>query len=189
MKKGIMDRREFLNVAAMGIAVAAADRVVSAAEKDNGKIAAKAPAVNLYVCSVCGHIEFGGAPEFCPVCHAAQDNFQQNNTVFTEAEAKNKDGAAKHVPVITAKKQSALVPEQPCCEIAVRIGKALHPMEDAHRIRFIDCYIDDKYVSRVLLTVGTVPAVTFYPKATGSKVRIVELCTVHGHWQAETEIK
>jgi len=27
---------------------------------------------SLYVCDVCGHVELGSAPEFCPVCHAEE---------------------------------------------------------------------------------------------------------------------
>ncbi|MCX7019331.1 MAG: rubrerythrin family protein [bacterium] len=38
-----------------------------------GKDMADAP---VYVCSVCGHIEIGGAPDKCPICGADKDKFE-----------------------------------------------------------------------------------------------------------------
>jgi superoxide reductase len=187
-----VSRRDFLNTAVIGVTVAAAGQVVRAAENKVAAPAAqptpgqvaKTSGASIFVCGICGHVSFGSAPDACPVCHASKERFRQEDTLFTDAEAKSKEGAVKHVPVITLKKQSALITE-PCKEITVRIGKTLHPMEEAHFVRFIDCYVDDKYVERVILTPGSMPAVTAYVKASGSKVRVVEFCTVHGHWQAE----
>lgn len=31
--------------------------------------------VNIYLCPVCGHIEFGQPPENCPICRARQERF------------------------------------------------------------------------------------------------------------------
>lgn len=33
--------------------------------------------VNVYLCPVCGHIEFGAPPESCPICKAKRDRFVQ----------------------------------------------------------------------------------------------------------------
>ena len=182
-EKGI-SRREFLNVAAAGAAIAMAGNVFPILGKTE-----EVPAqMKLFVCSVCGHVEYGAAPEFCPVCHASKENFKQDDALFTEAEAKLKDGGKNHTPEIIVKKKSDLIKEQPTHEVEVRIGKVLHPMEESHHIRWIDCYVDDKYVSRILLTVETQPAVTFQLKAGGKKARIVELCNLHGHWQAEANL-
>ena len=144
--------------------------------------------MKLFVCSICGHVEYGAAPDFCPVCHASKDNFKQNDALFSEIETKFKDAGNSHTPEIIVKKKSDLIKEHPCVEVEVRIGKTVHPMEEAHHIRWIDCYADDKYVSRVMLTLGIMPAATFQLKAGGKKVRIVEVCTVHGHWQAEASL-
>ncbi len=184
MEQKNITRRDFLNVAAMGAAVAAAGKVFPILGKDEQP----AMKMKLFVCSVCGHVEFGSAPEFCPVCHASKDNFKQNDALFTEAEAKLKDGGLSHNPEIIVKKQSDLIKEQPCHQVEVRIGKKLHPMEEAHHIRFLDCYVDDKHVTRVMLTIGVQPASSFLLKAAGKKVRIVELCNLHGHWQAEASL-
>jgi len=142
----------------------------------------------IFVCGVCGHIEFGSAPDKCPVCFAPKDRFKQNDNVFIDAEAKSKEAAVKHIPAITVSKQCGLIPEQSCVDIHVRIGKTLHPMEAAHFINWVDCYIDNQHVARALLTPGVNPASCFHLKKAGSKVRIVEFCNIHGHWQAEAAV-
>jgi desulfoferrodoxin-like iron-binding protein len=180
MEKNVT-RREFLNVAAMGAAVVAAGQAMPILAKEEPPVMK----MKLFICSVCGHVEFGGAPEFCPVCHASKENFKQDDELFTQAEMKLKDGGHSHNPEIMVKKQSDVIKEQPCHQVEVRIGKALHPMEEAHHIRFIDCYVDDKYVSRVMFTTNVYAAGSFMLKTAGKKVRIVELCNLHGHWQAE----
>jgi desulfoferrodoxin-like iron-binding protein len=184
MEQKNITRRDFLNVAAMGAAVAAAGKVFPILGKDEQP----AMKMKLFVCSVCGHVEFGSAPDFCPVCHASKDQFKQDDALFTDAEAKFKDAGPLHTPEIIVKKQSDLIKEPPCHQVEVRIGKKLHPMEEAHHIRFLDCYVDDKYVARVILTIGVEPAGSFIFKAAGKKVRIVDLCTIHGHWQAEASL-
>jgi len=144
--------------------------------------------MKVFICGVCGHLEFGEAPDNCPVCHVTKENFTRNDKVFEEAAEKSKEGAVKHIPAITIKKECGMVPENCCTDILVRIGETLHPMEAAHSIQFIDCYLDDSYVARVSLTPAANPAVIFHVKEGGSRVRIVEFCNLHGHWQAEADI-
>jgi desulfoferrodoxin-like iron-binding protein len=183
LEQSNVSRREFLEAAAVGAAVMAAGPVFEVVGKEEAMPMAKA----IYVCGVCGHVEFGMAPENCPVCHAPKEKFTQNDKVFEEAIANYKDAGISHTPAITVRKKSTLIPETPTYEIEVRIGKKLHPMEEAHHIAFIDFYVDDKYFSRLMLTLGADPAATLYTKASGAKVRVVQLCTVHGHWQAEAK--
>ena len=144
--------------------------------------------MSIFICGQCGHIEFGSAPEHCPVCFAPKDKFTQNDDVFEESAEKSKEAAVKHIPSIKVNKQCALIPEQSCLDVIIRIGETLHPMEEAHHIQFIDCYVDDTYISRILLTPGVFAAGCFHLKIVGSKVRIVEHCNIHGHWQAEADI-
>jgi desulfoferrodoxin len=144
--------------------------------------------MSIFICGVGGHIEFGSAPDNCPVCGAPKDMFTQNDNVFTEAAEKSQEGAVKHIPAIKVNKACGLVPEEPCIDVIVRIGETLHPMEEKHHIRFIDCYIDDTYVGREFLSPGLFPATCFHLKKSGSKVRIVELCNIHGHWTAEADL-
>ena len=161
----------------------------------------------IFICSVCGHIEFGKAPDKCPVCMSPREKYSQNDNVFTESEEKSKEAAIKHIPSITINKECKLIPELPqipqkkygeypannipelsCTDVIVRIGKAIHPMEAAHYIRFIDCYVDDAHVSRVMLSPGVFAGACFHLKARGNKVRIVENCNIHGYWQLEGQL-
>ncbi len=138
--------------------------------------------MKIYICKVCGHVEFNQAPAKCPTCGASQASFSQNDNVFAESAAKSKEAAVKHVPSVKIVKQCGLIPDKGCIDVIVRIGETLHPMEDAHFIQFVDCYIDDIYVSRVLLSPGVYAAACFHLKAHGENVTVVENCNIHGYW-------
>lgn len=144
--------------------------------------------MNIFICGTCGHVAFGIAPDNCPVCASPKGMFTQNDKVFEEAAEKSKEGAVKHIPSIKVNKTCGLIPEQSCLDVIVRIGETLHPMEEGHHIAWIDCYVDNEYVSRVLLTPDVFAAGCFHLKATGSRVRVVELCNLHGHWEAEADL-
>lgn len=155
-------------------------------ENDNYKY--EEEVMNVFICSICGHAEFGAAPDNCPVCFSPKDKFSQNDKVFEEAAEKSKEGAVKHIPSIKVNKTCGLIPDQDCVDVIVRIGETLHPMEEAHHIVWIDCYVDDKYASRILLSPAVYAAGCFHLKVTGSRVRVVEFCNLHGHWQAEADL-
>ncbi len=142
--------------------------------------------MNIFICKVCGYVEFNSAPEACPVCSAK--TFEQNNNIFIDSAEKSKEAAVKHIPAIQVVKKCGLIPEETCTDILVRIGETLHPMEEKHHIMYIDCYIDAKYASRIMLTALTWASVVFHIKASGSKVTIVERCNVHGFWKAEADL-
>ncbi len=144
--------------------------------------------MSLFICSVCGHLEFNQAPENCPVCFAAQDNFKQNDSIFTEAKENASEAAVKHVPTIKVNRESSIIPEGSCIELTVRVGETLHPMQESHMIQFLDCYVDGKYVTRVLLTPDAYPAAVIQIKEAGSKVTIVESCNLHGYWMSDVEL-
>ena len=114
--------------------------------------------MNIFICEVCGHIAFGSAPDKCPACGAAKEKFTQNDNVFVEAVEKSVEGAVKHIPAIKVNKVCGLIPEQSCVDVIVRIGETLHPMEEKHFIQFIDCYLDNTFVSRVMLSPGVYAA-------------------------------
>jgi superoxide reductase len=144
--------------------------------------------MNVYICKVCGHIAFGNSPDNCPVCAAPRDNFIQNDNVFTESMEKSKEGAVKHIPSIKVVKQCGIIPEESCTDIIVRIGEKLHPMEEKHFIMFIDCYVDGKYASRVMLTPSVWASALFHIRIPGKKVTIVENCNLHGYWTADADL-
>ncbi len=153
MEEKLFSRRNFLRTAAIGATVAATGKLFTVSGKPAAASEAKAVSgtspMKMYVCSICGHIEFGSAPDNCPVCHAPKDKFTLNDTVFSDAMKKFPDKAESHAPVISIKKEPGLVADAPCKEISVRVGKILHPMEEAHHIKFIDFYIEDKFVEPV----------------------------------------
>jgi superoxide reductase len=183
MNNESMGRRSFLEASTMAAALLASGGLfrATAVEKQKG-------AVSIFVCSVCGHVEFGAAPASCPVCHSSQDQFKRNDSVFKEAAAQSAELPVKHIPEISVTRSSKLINEVPTKDVSVRIGKSLHPMEEAHHIQWIDCYVDNRYISRTLLTPGSHPAVSYYPAINGAKIRIVEHCNLHGHWQAEMSL-
>jgi desulfoferrodoxin-like iron-binding protein len=180
----VITRRDFLHSAAIGAAVLAAGPMFRTEAKE-GAAASIVPAI--YVCGVCGHVEFGGAPESCPVCHAPKEKFALNNALFSDTHAKFKDVAGSHAPVITVNKGPQLVPEMPCKELSVRVGKTMHPMEESHHIKFIDWYMNDKFVTRIFPPLQTYPAVSIYLKSATGKIKTVSWCNLHGYWEAEAE--
>lgn len=144
--------------------------------------------MNIFICGMCGHIEFSAAPDQCPVCKSPREKYTRNDKVFEESAAKSKEAAIKHIPAITINSSCGLIPEQTCMDVIVRIGPTLHPMEAAHFIQFIDCYIDEKYVSRIMLGPQVFAAGCFHLKASGKMVTIVENCNIHGYWKSEMNI-
>ena len=144
--------------------------------------------MSILVCGQCGLIQFGQAPDSCPVCGSPQDKFSQNDKVFEEAAEKSKEGAVKHIPSVNVVKECGMIPENDCIDVLVRVGETLHPMLPEHFIQFIDCYIDHAYAGRAFLTPAMNPSVIFHLKDKGTKVQIVELCNVHGHWMTEASL-
>jgi len=141
--------------------------------------------MDIYLCTICGHIEFKNSPDTCPVCSGPKDKFEQNNNVFIESAEKSKEAAIKHIPLINVINECGIVKEESCTDVLVRIGEKLHPMEEKHHITFIDCYVDDKYVSRVTLTPNVWASALYHLKQAGKKVTIVENCNIHGYWKQD----
>jgi superoxide reductase len=143
--------------------------------------------MSLYLCSVCGYVAFGGAPEKCPVCQSPKDKFEQRDNLFTESKEKSPEGAVKHVPVITVSKDCKIVGGA-CVDISIKVGETAHPMEEKHFIVFIDCYVDDKWISRMMLSPEVFAAGIVHLKARGSKFKAVEHCNLHGWWEKEVSL-
>jgi superoxide reductase len=146
--------------------------------------------VRVFVCSVCGHIQFGAAPETCPVCHAKQQAFKEQPDAIKQPANPNAltDGDKKHIPKIVVVKKCGLVPEG-CVDVHVRVGEILHVMQPAHWIRYIDFYLDRKYVARVSLTPEKCNAAAgLHLNATSGTVTAIENCNVHGNWMSEVAL-
>ena len=80
-EKNCVSRREFLSAAAVAATVMAAGPMFKVSAKSETKMAMP----DIYVCGVCGHVEFGAAPENCPICHAPKEKFTEKNTLFADA--------------------------------------------------------------------------------------------------------
>jgi superoxide reductase len=143
--------------------------------------------MKIYICQVCGHIEFNNLPDTCPVCGVEKDKFLQNDAIFKESIQKSPEAEVKHVPSIVVNDEiCSIIPKSGCMDVVVRIGKVMHPMEEKHYIRFIDAYRNDKFIARMMLTpLSVYPAACFYLKEAGGKITIVENCSIHGYWKSE----
>jgi superoxide reductase len=145
--------------------------------------------MKIFICQMCGHLEFDAAPEKCPVCGAPKSSFKQNDDIFNESAAKSPEAAVKHIPALTVNKSCLLIPEQTCADVLFRIGKTLHPMEEKHFIQWVDCYVNNKYVERVFFTPnGVNPAGCFHFRIALGSVTIVENCNLHGYWKADVSV-
>lgn len=144
--------------------------------------------MKLFICKVCGYLEFNEAPGKCPVCSAPKSAFEQNDDIFRTSKEKSPEAEVKHIPAVTVKKECKLIEEGACTDIVFRIGSKLHPMEEKHFIQFADCYLDQKFVARVHFTPGVFAAGTFHLKEQGKKVQLVENCNIHGYWMSEAEL-
>jgi superoxide reductase len=139
----------------------------------------------LFVCQICGHIEFGAAPDHCPVCHAPREKFKEDAAAVNPAE---KEGKEKHVPVILVTKECGLIPDA-CADVHVKIGSVPHPMAEDHWINWIDAYNNRKFIARYYLTPALEPAVSLHLKRELSgSLQVVEFCNKHGRWMAEASL-
>lgn len=141
-----------------------------------------------FVCKVCWFISINGAaPNKCPVCGAPKTSFEEKeNAIKTSQDEITL--SEKHTPVITLVKKCGLIPEG-CQDVHVKIGEVQHPMLTEHYIAHIDFYIDNEFISRVILTPGKLnPAAALHLKAEEGKLSVIELCNLHGAWIKETNI-
>jgi len=183
-----------MNAAAGVVLVATgASPKATARSKDNGKPAkplapaSRANSSKLHVCDMCGHVEFGTAPEFCPVCHA-EERFSPKDSIFSEAMAKLKDGGTKHTPVIRVQEKPTLVTDVPCKEVLVRVGQTMHEMDNANHIHFVDFYLDGAFFTRFFASPHMQPAVALFVVGNAARIRAVSYCNMHGFWQAEASL-
>ena len=125
----------------------------------------------VYKCEICGNIIevlHGGTGQL--VCCGEPMKLLKENTVDASLE--------KHVPIISKPSQGVLV----------QIGSIPHPMEEKHFIQFIDCYQNERYLGRAMLSPGVYPAACFHLKEPTGKVTITEHCNLHGYWKTEIEL-
>lgn len=144
-----------------------------------------------YVCKVCRFISIdGSAPEKCPVCGAPKASFEEKlDAIKLPQDQKNlSELEKKHIPVITVVKTCALIPEG-CQDVHFKLGQVQHPMVAEHFILHIDVYVDNIFVSRIILTPETLnPAAALHMKVTSGKLIVVALCNLHGAWIKDVDL-
>jgi superoxide reductase len=86
------------------------------------------------------------------------------------AAKKADEGREKHVPVI----------EKSGDTIKVKVGSIPHPMEEKHRIEWIELLAGDR-VCRQFLKPGDAPEAAFCPQEAAVSAR--EHCNIHGLWE------
>ena len=138
---------------------------------------------NLFLCKICGHIEFKEAPETCPVCGAPKSKFTLDSHAIMPTE---KEGKEKHVPVIVATDSCGLIPDA-CRDAHIKVGSIPHPMQDDHWIQWIDVYINKKFSARYMMFPQSLQATVGIHVKSDQKgtIEAIEHCNKHGSWMAE----
>lgn len=117
----------------------------------------------IYKCNVCGNIveliHVGGGQLIC--C---------GQPMVLLLEKTNDEGYEKHVPVLEKTENG----------IKVKVGAILHPMEEKHRIEWIEI-VTDKETDKIFLKIEDSPEVEFCIKSKNFIVRTY--CNVHGLWK------
>ena len=146
--------------------------------------------MKVFACK-CGHVEFNAAPDKCLVCGAPKTSFVENPAAIMKPAnpAALSEGDKKHIPQIVIVKECGLIPGGCCTDVHARIGEIEHVMQDKHYIRYLDYYLDYKFISRVWLSPNLChPAAALHLNTTKGKITVVENCNVHGSWMAEADI-
>ena len=140
----------------------------------------------LFVCGVCGHVEFGAAPDICPVCLSPKEKFTEDPKAIHPAE---KEGKEKHVPVIVKSDHCGLMPGI-CQDVHIKVGSVPHPMQSEHWIQWIDVYLNKQLQARYqIYAVNLQAAVGIHFKSDQhGTLTVVEHCNIHGTWMAEAQI-
>jgi desulfoferrodoxin (superoxide reductase-like protein) len=138
-----------------------------------------------FICQVCGHIAFEQAPVDCPVCSSAIENFENAPDVIKKPA--DPDALSEtdriHIPKIVIDKTCTLLHQRECITARVTVGENEHMMESEHFIHFMDFYIDQKYISRVLLTPKhSYPSADLHFHLTMGTLSVIAHCNVHGSW-------
>jgi superoxide reductase len=147
--------------------------------------------MQVFECKVCGHIEFNEIPEKCLVCRSPKTAFEENAAAIKKPAdaAALTEGDKKHIPQIVVVKECGLIPGGGCVDVHVKVGEIEHVMQDNHYIRYIDYYVDHRFISRVWLSPNVChPAAGLHLNVSEGTVTAVENCNVHGNWMSEAAI-
>jgi superoxide reductase len=118
----------------------------------------------VYKCNVCGHI--------VEILHGGSGQLVCCNQPMEKLEEKTVDeGNEKHVPVVEKTKEG----------VRVKVGSVEHPMEEKHRIEWIEIVADGMRQLK-FLSPGDKPEAEFRC-ADAKKIEAREHCNIHGLWK------
>ena len=138
-----------------------------------------------FICQVCGHVAFEQAPVDCPVCNSAIENFENDPDAITKpADPDNLSETDRiHIPKIVLAKTCTLGHQPDCVTAHVTVGENEHVMESEHFIHFMDFYLDQKYISRIMLTPkNNYPTADLHFSLARGTLAVITHCNVHGSW-------
>ncbi|MCA6071114.1 MAG: hypothetical protein LE168_01805 [Endomicrobium sp.] len=141
------------------------------------------------ICKICGYVALDGNRGQCPVCHA-KNVFEEREDAYKAPDFKAASGESekKHIPSFAVIQERG-IPGNGCIDVHVKIGEIPHPALPEHHITEIAFYVDNKFISNVMLTADINPAVVVHLKSgTKGKVQVIENCNLHGKWYNEVEI-
>lgn len=144
-----------------------------------------------YVCQACKYIALNGAPVDCPVCGMAIENFENDpDAIKKPVDTGNlTEAEKKHIPKVFIAGECPLNHADKCTGIRIKVGDIEHVMEAEHFITFIDLYIDEKYLSRVILTPQKIhPAAELHLNINAGKLTVIANCNVHGNWMTRINL-
>jgi len=147
--------------------------------------------MRIYVCKVCGHIEFDVVPDKCPVCQAPKTAFEEKADAIKKPANPGQltEGDKKHIPQIVVAKQCGLIPGGSCYDVHAKVGEIEHVMEPKHYIMYVDFYLNKKFLARTqFMPEGCHPAACLHLKAASGTVTVIENCNIHGMWMGEAKL-
>jgi desulfoferrodoxin-like iron-binding protein len=137
-------------------------------------------------CSVCGHIEFDVAPDKCLVCRSMQSYKENTAAIKRPGQTPGGEADKKHLPFIKVEADSFFAGSTDSVLVKGVIGEMEHPMKDEHFIRWLDFYLDRKFVNRVWLSpVTNRPAAALSIRAKRGTITVCQNCNLHGTWMTE----
>ncbi len=146
--------------------------------------------MDTFVCSKCGYVAFGQAPDACPVCGALKQAFELDNSAIKKpADPTNlTELEKKHIPVIKINRQCGLVGPG-CVDVHIKVGEILHVMEAKHYIMYMDVYLDGAFIARYHIAPDKLnPVLGIHLKVASGKLLVLENCNLHGRWITQTDI-
>jgi desulfoferrodoxin-like iron-binding protein len=136
-------------------------------------------------CGVCGHIEFDQVPEKCLVCRSVQSFKENGGAIKKPGQTPGGEADKKHLPAIQVEPDS-FYGGADAVTVKALVGEMEHPMKAEHFIRWMDFYLNKKFINRIWLSPeANRPAAAISVKAKSGLITVCQSCNLHGIWMTE----